>query len=1051
LPDGACKMAQVELNLFVMALGEVCQDRVVDEKWVMAPSLRVGFQWLDRITRSGVPVVNARAKTLPNLALELASPEMARQGLTYLSGVRAEVLIDRIFAELKNKGEVYLTRLAQTPGLIQSIAGTIRDLRLAGLSLKELDPESFEVADKGGEIRAMLAEFEKLMKAEKLIDYADALELAVERIRSDSDALPGNAILIMPKDMADDLRGLELALWQAVPEDKRLVLQVDKPGEVEDEPTDLALLRFINDPAAAPPPKNDNTARMFRAIGEVNEVRETLRRIVENKIAFDQVEIIHTDYATYVPMIYELASLIKPEDLDSLPATFAEGIPIRYSRPGRALLGFVSWLREDYAQAILVRMIQDGLLKIDIPEDEQMSLSRLAANFRAVPIGNGRDRYLSVIDEQIEAMRARIKGAEIDKEDVDPERSDRKQKNLAERVKALKVLRGLVCDLLDYSRPEQNQREQLESTLAFLDKYARSISRLDEYSLHALRRGIKELSECLEGGEVEGLDILDWLSENIHQTTVGGLGPRPGCLFVSPLHQGGHSGRPHTFIIGMDDTRFPGAGAQDPLLLDAERGKLSPELGTAFARLSKRGTDFARLLARLRGNVTLSYCCKSLADDREMFPSPVLLSAYRILSGDKEGNLERMNAWLSHPASFAPTHPDRCIDPTEWWLMKMCGDERVKEPDKVMAASFPHLGRGLAARKARESDEFTVYDGYVPAAGAECDPTRTEGPVMSASRLEKLAQCPMEYFFQYILEIEPPEKYTIDPNVWLEPMEKGGLLHEVFRQFMIALCKQDQLPDFERDMALLEKILEDGIEAMKIEKPPPSPLVFERAKTELKLMARIFLYEEQRHCEQHRPCYFEAAIGMRQDGDPTPLDTLEPAKIKLPGGRTIRARGQIDRVDEVKGSGRKKFSIWDYKTGSAWKYRQDPPFWSGRCVQNAFYLALAQERIRQVHPGAAITSFGYFFPTCREHGERIEWPQEQLEEGKHVLVLLCEMISRGCFPFTKRIKDIDRSDYKLAFGDVNRAAEDILRKLQNPETDALGPFRELRGTKPEKD
>jgi len=166
-------MAQVELNLFVMALGEVCQDRVVDEKWVMAPSLRVGFQWLDRITRSGVPVVNARAKTLPNLALELASPEMARQGLTYLSGVRAEVLIDRIFAELKNKGEVYLTRLAQTPGLIQSIAGTIRDLRLAGLSLKELDPESFEVADKGGEIRAMLAEFEKLMKAEKLIDYAD--------------------------------------------------------------------------------------------------------------------------------------------------------------------------------------------------------------------------------------------------------------------------------------------------------------------------------------------------------------------------------------------------------------------------------------------------------------------------------------------------------------------------------------------------------------------------------------------------------------------------------------------------------------------------------------------------------------------------------------------------------------------------------------------------------------------------------------------------------------------------------------------------------------
>ncbi len=1044
-------MAQIELNRFVRAIGEVCKDRVVEEKWVIAPSLRVGFQWLDRITRSGAPVVNARVKTLPSLALELASPEMTRQGLSYISGIRAEVLIDRIFAELKNKGEVYLTRLTQTPGLIQSIAGTIRDLRLAGLSLKELEPESFEVADKGGEIKAMLAEFEKLMKAEKLIDYADALKLAIERIRSDNDALPGDAILIMPGDMADDLRGLELLLWPAVPEDKRLVLTVDKPGEVEGEPTDLALLRFINDPAAAPPPRNDNTARMFRAIGEVNEVRETLRRIVENKIAFDEVEIIHTDYATYVPMIYELTSLIKPGDLDSLPVTFAEGIPIRYSRPGRALLGFVSWLREDYAQAILVRMIQDGLLKIDIPEHEQMSLSRLAANFRAAPIGNGRERYLPVIDDQVEALQKRIKGKEIDKEDVDPERSDRKLKNLKERIKALEVVRGLVCDLLDYSRPEQDQKQFLDSTLAFLDKYARSISQLDEYSLHALRRSIKDLAGCLEGGDIEGLDILDWLSELSHEDSVGGLGPRPGCLFVSPLHQGGHSGRRHTFIIGIDDTKFPGAGAQDPLLLDAERDKLSPELGTASARLSKRVIDFARLLARLRGNVTLSYCCKSLADDREMFPSPALLSGYRILSGDSEGSLDKMNAWLGHPASFAPAHPDRCIDPTEWWLMKMCGDERVKEPDKVMAASFPHLGRGIAARKARESDEFTEYDGYVPAAGAGCDPASPDGPVMSASRLEKLAQCPMEYFFQYILEIESPEEYIIDPNIWLDPMEKGGLLHEVFRQFMIELCKQDRLPDFERDMALLEKILEDGTEAMKIEKPPPSSLVFERAKTELKLMARIFLYEEQRHCEQHRPCYFEAAIGMRQDGDPTPLDALEPAKIKLPGGKIIQARGQIDRVDEVKGSDQKKFSIWDYKTGSAWKYRQDPPFWSGRCVQNAFYLALAQERLRQVHPGAAITSFGYFFPTCREHGERIEWPREQLEDGKQVLALLCEMISRGCFPFTNRVDDITYSDYTLAFGDADAASDNIERKLKRVKNKALDSFRELRGIEPEED
>ena len=99
-----------------------------------------------------------------------------------------------------------------------------------------------------------------------------------------------------------------------------------------------------------------------------------------------------------------------------------------------------------------------------------------------------------------------------------------------------------------------------------------------------------------------------------------GAGPRPHCLHVAHVRAGGHTGRPHTFIVGLDDSRFPGAGLQDPLLLDSERRQLSPNLEIAATRLENKLRDFARLLARLRGRLTLSFCARSVNDDREMFP-----------------------------------------------------------------------------------------------------------------------------------------------------------------------------------------------------------------------------------------------------------------------------------------------------------------------------------------------------------------------------------------------------------------------------------------------
>src|SRR5690606_41890162 len=64
-------------------------------------------------------------------------------------------------------------------------------------------------------------------------------------------------------------------------------------------------------------------------------------------------------------------------------------------------------------------------------------------------------------------------------------------------------------------------------------------------------------------------------SDDVHAAPWTSAG---GCLHLSDLEHGGFAGREAVFLVGLDADRFPGSGGQDPLLLDADRRALSPEL-----------------------------------------------------------------------------------------------------------------------------------------------------------------------------------------------------------------------------------------------------------------------------------------------------------------------------------------------------------------------------------------------------------------------------------------------------------------------------------------
>ena len=274
-------------------------------------------------------------------------------------------------------------------------------------------------------------------------------------------------------------------------------------------------------------------------------------------------------------------------------------------------------------------------------------------------------------------------------------------------------------------------------------------------------------------------------------------------------------------------------------------------------------------------------------------------------------------------------------------------------------------------------------------------------------------------------------------------------MHEVFRRFMVSVRAEGRAPAFPEDAERIAAILDEVARGEADANPPPSEAVYRRELSELHFMARIFVCEEARHCRESgaMPEYFEAAVGLLSEGEGTDLDAEESVSVKLPDGRRILARGRIDRIDRVGNGG---FAIWDYKTGSAYGYDPMAPFRQGRRIQNALYVLMAEDRIREhFGPKAEVVSFGYFFPSSRERGRRIAWPADVLREGISTVADLCDLLTAGCFPFTTSTDDVTYSDYLAAFDDPAAAAAAIARKLANPENEMLAPFRSLRGVEVE--
>lgn len=1008
--------------LLLQQLAQICRELPLEEKVLVAPSLAIGHQIVERLAREGHPWINLRVATISMLAHGLVGPEIAREGRRLLSRAQTLALIEQACSETLTERS-YFGALRDRPGFHRALQKTLEELRAAGISPAALPARVFAEGRKLRELKEILRRYEQSLEEGRCVDRAEVLERALEAVKA-GHGTSGGPTYVLPEGA--ELSAVERKFLETLAAGRLRTLPVDLPSEWVSIAKKTSLLR---------------------AIGEENEIREVFRRILHDGIPLDEVEILHTDTATYPALVYELSRE------HGTPCTFEGGIAVSFTRPGQAALAFLDWIGRGFEAEILRRALASGALtlrRLD-QEPEGAPGTRAAARaFREARIGWGRKRHLPWLDRLIAELERPEDISGSDEQWSEEERAARAEKR-ARRLAAARGARAFAARALELSAAPDAEfcdlRPLARGCREFVTEFARVAGELDGTALSALQKLFEELEE-LPSSELPTGEAVGRLRDAVQALRVAADRPRPGFLHVAHYRSGGFSGRRHTFLLGLDTARHPGRDLEDPVLLDRERHQINRVLSPATLAMHRDRPREATMaleacLARLRGELTVSFSCwnvRSLSQQGEQFPSPFFLGLYRERSGQKQADYSALLAALPETAGFIPGE-GRALDETEWWLsrVKRAGAAAAGgAAAPIVRACYPHLSDGHKAEQERESAEFTVYDGWVRSGTPELDP-RTEGKPQSSSRIETLARCPFRYFLKHVLRIEPPEELERDTTRWLDPMRAGSLLHEVFRLFFERITEEGERPDFERHLALLLSIAEERIRFWREKNPPASELAFGEGHREILFACRTFLKLEQAHCREFTPRFFEVPFGLARATSQAPVSSRDPVPISLGDGQSFLLRGSIDRIDEAPDG---SFHVWDYKTGSTWRHREELGLHGGRQIQHALYAMALEEMVLRAGIEATVSGSGYFFPGRKGEGQRFRMPLDPGQTRK-VLRRLFDLLRAGAFPHAVDQEDCRYCDYELVCGGAQLARQRAKLKLAKTALPVLKAFREI--------
>ena len=980
------------------------REHPLARKRLIGPDVNFGRELLVTLARRTGGWVGGEATNLRGIAQSLAFLPLAELGVRVADDVTIDAHINRALAQAIDAGKVGRQFAALAPGLgfRAALRDTILELRTAGISANDLR-RSAAPGSPAFDVPAVLLEYESLLKRDQLADTADVFRSALEHFDREAPFVLDGIIALVP---ARPVRGLPGELMTCLLAHGARLLEMDEvvPERVLDERT---------------------RPDFFAAATPSDELREICRRIMAEGLRWDDVEIVATDPDSYGIALDALGQRL------GIGATMLKGIPLARTRIGRAMDRWFGWLDDGLPADVLRQALEAGELA---SPDADIAPTALARELRWLRIGWGRARYESAMiglasGKRIAEMTP--KEDETEEEFADRRASrERTSRGLAQLLDALLATTPRVPERGSDRSVRTNCAGLAMSTLGFLalcpvhgeaeaatmsklrDRLARLAAEKDEET--SFSNSLAALREALA-------DLRAWplvTSERKPWSAAGGM------PHLTTTSHAGTTGRRRIFVVGFDAERTSGVGRQDPLLPDAARRAIGANrLATSVERRDDAAHALSVSLASLRGRVTLSYAVSATLDGREASPSPLMLAAWRQTSGDTGASYDALRHALRPPASavIAPQGDSHRmdalpIDGRDVWLDALADGALLLDGTDRVREAFSVLASGLDAHATATGGVLSEFHGIIPDAGPLLDPVARADREISPSSLETLGKCPLSWFYRYGLSLRPSQDPEYVEVQWLDALQRGSLLHEVFEKFTREY--QGHQDEIVADGASrrMHALAGEAVARWRDEVPPPAETVFEAERLEILRAAAAFLQmerERQAAGDRGRWRSFELAFGRGET----------PGQFTLPDGQILLTHGRADRVDEMPDG---SLRVIDYKTGKATMYGRHPKtgaFNGGRQLQPAIYVAAVSALANE-----SVSSFEYRFPTERGANEIVAYTRDELASVRDIVGSLLAHVRAGEFIPTVDVGDCGYCDHQS----ICRAGRDRFNKTSSP-------------------
>lgn len=467
-------------------------------------------------------------------------------------------------------------------------------------------------------------------------------------------------------------------------------------------------------------------------------------------------------------------------------------------------------------------------------------------------------------------------------------------------------------------------------------------------------------------------------------------------VFVGNINLAAGTRFDEVHVLGMVDGTFPSPQVADPLLGDAQRTEIKDrfnvDLGVSGVKIDLRRREFLAALSSCSA-ATLYWSKSSSSGAGEAGPAQWLIEQARRNDGAKNvtgGEFLSSNSsfpWLhrvhhAYDEPFSDSHEYRLASIRHHLSSEVDSAQHWLESDSVIATALLLETSRYQKKISEWSGDLSELSAVVPGLNSE---------LLSASRVETLATCPLRYFFAYILKLDPGVRE--DNSFHITADRRGSFIHSVLEAYLNLRMERRLRSNKET----LEEAIEEVTKEWRTRQSDISGSVWQLDLADIKRQLVRWLRAEAEFEEQgFTPTDAEFSFGRRSASDDE--KTVDPLKISLQDSTELLFTGTIDRIDKHEDGTR---YIRDYKSGGSRSYSslKEDIVDRGRHLQLALYSeAIAQLRSdEQSDPVAS-----YWFVMDNKHPVVPDQDDFDYQTARQrlqsVLESLHETTNRGLFP-----------------------------------------------------